>query len=335
MKNCSIPQQGTWPIIGLIAAFFMAMLVSVNLSAQPVDPMADATYVGEKTCLACHAIEGKHFAHTTHAKVFRLNPRNDTEKRVCEACHGPGSKHAVPANNKNKAFLIGFTKAWGTPVEQQNGMCMNCHVGAQRLHWPGSAHDSNKLACSDCHNPMARHSANGLLKKPSINETCQTCHQQQRAEFNKRSHMPLPEGKISCADCHNPHGSATKALMKTDSVNDTCYQCHTEKRGPFIWEHAPVRENCITCHSPHGSNHDKLLQAARPYLCEQCHDVAAGGHAGQLFQAGQTASSSRQLGQPAPPAGLATNQRLVGRSCQNCHAQIHGSNHPSGARFQR
>jgi hypothetical protein len=26
---------------------------------------------------------------------------------------------------------------------------------------------------------------------------------------------------------------------------------------------------------------------------------------------------------------------VIGRSCQNCHSQIHGSNHPSGARFQR
>ena len=316
-----------------IVVLLVAMLVCTASIAEPADPRADATYVGEKICLACHVIEGKHFGHTLHAKAFRLNPRNETEKRVCEACHGPGSKHITAPTNKQ--LLIGFTKASGTPIEIQNASCMNCHTGAQRLHWPGSAHDSNKLACSDCHNPMARFSANGLLKKPSINETCETCHRQQRAEFNKRSHMPLPEGKISCVDCHNPHGSATKMLMKTDTINDTCYQCHAEKRGPFIWEHTPVRENCVTCHHPHGSNHDKLLQAARPFLCEQCHDVAAGGHAGQLFQAGQTALSNRQLGTAPPPAGLATSQRLVGRACQNCHAQIHGSNHPSGARFQR
>ena len=26
---------------------------------------------------------------------------------------------------------------------------------------------------------------------------------------------------------------------------------------------------------------------------------------------------------------------ILQRSCQNCHSQVHGSNHPSGARFQR
>ena len=33
--------------------------------------------------------------------------------------------------------------------------------------------------------------------------------------------------------------------------------------------------------------------------------------------------------------GAAPSTRVFGRSCQNCHSQIHGSNHPAGARFQR
>ena len=28
-------------------------------------------------------------ADSLHAKMFRLNPRNAREERVCEACHGP------------------------------------------------------------------------------------------------------------------------------------------------------------------------------------------------------------------------------------------------------
>jgi len=122
------------------------------------------------------------------------------------------------------------------------------------MYWEGSIHQINKMSCSDCHNPMARFSATGLLKKASISDTCQTCHQQQRAEFRKKSHMPLPEGKMSCEDCHNPHGTSSKRLLKADTVNDLCYTCHAEKRGPLLWEHAPVRENCLNCHTPHGSN---------------------------------------------------------------------------------
>jgi DmsE family decaheme c-type cytochrome len=308
----------------ILTAALLAVLLAAGRSAWSIPP--EATYVGEKVCTNCHDTEAKHFGHTLHAKVFRQNPKDDVERQVCEACHGPGSLHVPRENHKNRDYLIGFTKEWGTPVETQNGVCLSCHKGGQRLHWPGSTHDTNKLACSDCHNPMARFSARGLLKKPSISETCQTCHAQQRSEFAKRSHMPLPEGKMSCEDCHNPHGTPTRPLLKADSVNEVCYACHAEKRGPMLWEHAPVRENCINCHQPHGSNHDKLLVAARPYLCQQCHSPPV-GHPGQFFRGDQTAAAAL--------LGGTQSQRVIGRSCQNCHSQIHGSNHPSGARFQR
>lgn len=285
----------------------------------------EATYVGEAKCLSCHNTENDHFRDTQHARAFRGNPKNEREKRVCEACHGPGSRHV--AKSGDKTALIGFTKEWGTPIEVQNGQCLGCHGGGQRQHWPGSTHDTNKVACSDCHAPMERHSTRGLLRKASITETCLTCHQQQRAEFQRRSHMPVLEGKMSCVDCHNPHGSVTRPLLKNDSVNETCAACHAEKRGPFLWEHAPVRENCANCHHPHGSNNERLLVGARPFLCQQCHSPPV-GHPGQFFRANQTAGAALQ------PGG-AQSSRVIGRSCQNCHVAVHGSNHPSGARLQR
>jgi DmsE family decaheme c-type cytochrome len=308
--------------LGLLAVLALGLFVP---QAAPAIP-PEATYVGEKTCIRCHDTEAKHFGATQHAKAFRENPRNPVEGRVCEACHGPGSLHAQKENHKKREYLIGFTREWGTPIEEQNAVCMGCHKGGERLHWDGSAHENNKLACSDCHNAMARFSSTGLLRGASISETCETCHAKERADFHKRSHMPVPEGKMSCTDCHSPHGSTTRALLRGDTVNDTCYACHAEKRGPFLWEHAPVRENCLNCHQSHGSNHESMLVAARPYLCQQCHSSPA-AHAGQSFRGDQNAQS--QL------SGGTSNPRMIGRSCQNCHSQIHGSNSPSGARLQR
>jgi DmsE family decaheme c-type cytochrome len=326
--------------LGLCTAAAAAMLFSLlsgGAALAQSDPMASARIVGEKVCGDCHDTEKSLFGHTQHAKIFRENPRNATEKAVCEACHGPGSLHAVDTKDTNK--IIGFSKEWGTSIDKQNGQCLTCHSGGQRMHWPGSIHATNKLGCSDCHNPMARFSANGLMKKAGITETCQTCHQQQRAEFRKKSHMPVPEGKMTCEDCHNPHGSATRPLLKADNVNDLCYSCHAEKRGPFLWEHAPVRENCMSCHVPHGSNQDKLLSQTRPYLCQSCHSGSgAMGHG--LF--GQGVSPALQAGTPTATGTFAPNGTLVaasvramGRSCQLCHSQIHGSNSPNGQRFQR
>lgn len=289
--------------------------------------MEDATYVGEKVCIQCHQVENKHFGHTAHAKAFRQNPRSTQERHVCEACHGPGSKHVPEEANKRREFIIGYTREWRTPIETQNAQCLGCHKGGQRLHWSGSTHATNQLSCSDCHNPMARLSATGLLKREGITQTCETCHQQQRLEFTKRSHMPVHEGKMSCEDCHNPHGSPTRPMLKADTVNDLCYQCHAEKRGPFIWEHAPAKESCLTCHLPHGSNQDKLLVLTRPFLCQQCHQ---GGHQAQFLSAADLTPNAVNGG-----GQYGGNNRILGRSCQNCHSQIHGSNHPAGARFQR
>jgi DmsE family decaheme c-type cytochrome len=303
---------------------------SIDLTNQ------DSLYVGEKVCMECHEHAAEHAGMGGHAKAFRSNPRTPRQAEVCETCHGPGSKHID--DTQNNALIIGFTKVWGTPVAKQNAQCLTCHQGGQRLNWVRSTHDANGVACSDCHNPMLKFSPTGALQRTSIAETCYNCHPQQRSEFLKRSHMPVPEGKMSCEDCHNPHGSPTKPLLKADTVNEACYTCHAEKRGPFIWEHSPVRENCANCHLPHGSNNDKLLVTPRPFLCQQCHSQT-GGHAASLYSnmnTAQSAATAQAFGANTQNGLLSfQSARVIGRSCQNCHSQVHGSNHPAGARFQR
>jgi len=286
-------------------------------ATNPLHP--DARPVGQQVCIACHSLEAGNFAHTLHALGMNAAYLDDPKTATCEACHGPGSKHSEKPSERGA--IIAFTKDGGTPVATQTSACLGCHSGGPRDHWLGSVHQRNNLSCSDCHNPMAKFSAEGLLARQSISDTCATCHQNIRQQFSRRSHMPLPEGVISCADCHNPHGTINPRLMKTDTVNETCYQCHAEKRGPMLFEHAPVRDNCLNCHLPHGSNQHALLVSPIPYLCQQCHSHVR--HPNDLLT---TSSLAR---------GAASDERLMARGCITCHAQVHGSNHPSGPRLHR
>ena len=306
-------------ILSILPGIYLLFTANVLIAGELEDIYSGKQFLGTEVCSTCHRDISLHWAHTLHAKIFSQNPRDELEARGCEACHGPGSQHI--SNPTELTGIIRFSHKSGISVKIQNASCQQCHRGGNQMHWTSSVHENNNLACSDCHNPMANFSSTALLAGNSINETCFNCHQEQRAQFRRRSHMPLFEGKITCVDCHNPHGSITKALLKTDTVNQTCYQCHAEKRGPFLFEHAPVQDNCLHCHNPHGSNHEKLLVTARPMLCQQCHTHT--DHMNDLFTRGQLATGSR------PDA------RVMGRSCQNCHAQVHGSNHPSGAKLHR
>ncbi len=112
----------------------------------------------------------------------------------------------------------------------------------------------------------------------------------------------------------------TDASLIKNTLNDTCYTCHAEKRGPYLWEHAPVAEDCSLCHSSHGSVNEALLKTRSPQLCQQCHSQA--GHPSVGYQ-GTGASMGN------------TSGFVAGKSCLNCHNQVHGSNHPSGNLLQR
>ena len=318
------PPRRTHPSV-FPAAVFFAAFAAIAAAICSIPALADESgsgpsgFAGSARCESCHVQAGGNFAHTIHRGVTLKLDGTDEQVEGCETCHGPGAAHST--DPLDPAGIIRFSAQSAQPVPEQNARCLACHDGGARIHWTNSVHERHDIACSDCHNPMARLSRRGLQANVNINETCFACHRQQRSEFNRRSHMPLPEGKISCIDCHAPHGGVTEPLLRTVRLNDTCFECHAEKRGPFVWEHAPVREDCTNCHLPHGSNHDMLLNAPRPMLCQQCHS--------QLGHPNDLQTRANLAGRLRPDA------RLIGRSCSNCHVNIHGSNHPSGLKFVR
>jgi DmsE family decaheme c-type cytochrome len=206
--------------------------------------------------------------------------------------------------------------------DEVNKTCLACHNRGAHAGWEGSTHERRNLSCITCHSVHSPKSETRQLIKATEAQTCVACHRLQVAKTERAvAHMPVREGKMQCSSCHNPHGSVTnvKALKVGSSVNEACYSCHAEMRGPVLWEHAPVRESCVTCHDPHGSSNDRMLAVRMPMLCQRCH--IATKHPSSIYDNNAITVNK--------------SNRMFGRSCMNCHQNIHGSNHPSGQFFMR
>jgi DmsE family decaheme c-type cytochrome len=296
-------------IPSLLAAVLAAGLAVAVVAARGEAPAA--TPVNPDDCRTCHEAPVDGLRHTAHAGV----------PLRCESCHQGAAAHMQGQIDGKNTPGPSLRKL---KAREATATCLACHDQGRQAHFTGGLHDRRGVSCLSCHSVHAFKSERAQLRAPRDADTCFTCHQAIRAKSLRTSHHPVREGRLDCAVCHDPHDSTHPKMLTAEYVNDKCYECHTEKRGPFLWEHAPVRENCLNCHDPHGSNHDKLLVSKQPYLCQRCHLNTR--HPGTLYDSRNTAAG--------PSLGAISN-RAVEHGCKNCHQNVHGSNSPSGVYLGR
>jgi predicted CXXCH cytochrome family protein len=227
--------------------------------------------------------------------------------------------------------------------------CDTCHddiyknfVTADHARLMAQGNNALNAGCESCHGPCSVHSDSGGDTLPPYSFTagrerhnsygarlteitprsqetvCYQCHADVRAQFELPIHHPVPEGRMTCTDCHDPHqgsifrGGGTALLAQ----NEMCLRCHPSERGPFVFEHQALREGCTTCHNPHGSINAKLLVDRDSNLCLRCH-----------FE--QNTGSAILIG------GSDHTLRLQQGSCwtAGCHEAVHGSRINPSLRF--
>ncbi len=268
-------------------------------------------YVGSEACAVCHEDLAGAFKKTRH-QALELEKKRGWAGQSCEACHGPGAKHAESADI---AEILNPGKQ--KPIVQ-NRDCLKCHVNqTARVGRIVSGHAREEVACSQCHSVHPKPGEVLFERRAErINRLCYGCHQTVQASFQKPHTHPVNQHAMSCTDCHNPHNPTGVAAQRVAFGNEpNCFSCHANLRGPFVFEHAPVRlEGCQSCHEPHGSINPKMLTRHDVKVqCLECHaDLGAA-----------SARSTGVLGGVPPAFHDLRSPRF--QTCTTCHRKIHGS----------
>jgi len=256
---------------------------------------------------------------------------------ICFRCHANMAPQTHVAASHQICGAIGFDCATchdphgKIRPETRSDLCLKCHDNnSPTMAWHSSTHAQHGVACADCHNP---HPNMNVPRTINIQHTdirregrspmavddpnvCYKCHADVYAQNAMPSHHPIKEGKMTCSDCHDPHGQ-TEDNLKEPTVNMVCYRCHAEKQGPFAYEHPPVTEDCGICHNPHGTVANNLLRQPATFLCLRCH---TGHRKGPDFH---DALHMQDVGTDP------TQQPAYYTDCTQCHQHIHGSDLPS------
>jgi len=193
-----------------------------------------------------------------------------SQNQMCLQCHA-GDQHIDWQGSAHEAANISCADCHTIhtghdPVLDkvtQPDTCFKCHMKERADFYKPSTHPVRfgQLGCTDCHSPHGS-ATSTLLVRPTVNETCYTCHADKRGPF-LWEHAPASE---DCTLCHLPHGSVHPALLKKRPPL-LCQQCHSQDDHQSVAYTAAnlpggspsaylLAGACTNCHiSIHGSNH--------------------------------------------------------------------------------
>src|SRR6266516_4479659 len=188
-------------VAGLVVAGLAAKSKPKSLEKQHKDfskyvEIPGAAQVGADQCAQCHAEVTKTFGRSQHSL-------RDVQ---CEQCHGAGSLHLVAGGytKESQDKIVSFKDR--TP-EQANGACLSCHAKSDHVrNWFSGADAGQDIKCVDCHTIHGEKVA--MESRHEQNARCLQCHRKQEAESTLPYHHPVREDKMSCIDCHDPHGGS-------------------------------------------------------------------------------------------------------------------------------
>jgi DmsE family decaheme c-type cytochrome len=243
-------------------------------------------------CQTCHGPSAAHIEDEDVRPTIRFGPDFPAgpQNEVCLGCHQGGERinwqGSVHATSEVACASCHSIHVMEDPVTVKNrrpdtpvmrggqiAVCFQCHAEKRAEIHKTSSHPlrDGVMNCSDCHNPHGSMGPTSLVK-PTLNETCYTCHAEKRGPF-LWEHAPASE---DCANCHTPHGSNHPTLL-TARVPQLCQSCHVADfhtvtaygapnptGRPAFGDRFVGAKGCLNCHvEVHGSNHPSGVRFKR------------------------------------------------------------------------
>lgn len=213
--SCHVGLQGEWVATGHARAY-------EGLVGNVAEPQA--------FCYGCHTLSerGNAVGLTGNPGGWNVVQHAAYHNVQCESCHGPGLAHVrVPDNTANQPLArVG--------VRDSAASCAACHSGAHQPfveQWAASGHaDSANMA------------------GPGANPNCMGCHEGRAvirrftgksSNYVERDYPVADNMTITCAVCHDPHGSPYSASLRQpidnpDITVNLCMQCHNRNAQPGV-----------------------------------------------------------------------------------------------------
>jgi hypothetical protein len=128
-------------------------------------------------------------------------------------------KHAPPAKRKPLLLLDDEPEPPkpGVKPPADNSRCHVCHVNYEKEEM-AVVHARAGIGCAKCHGASDAHIAdeswasggNGtpptvIYPLDKVNKSCQTCHETDRNDPNRKCPFPATGAKKICTDCHGKH----------------------------------------------------------------------------------------------------------------------------------
>ena len=333
------------------ALAMVAVLVSpAPSSAATADPLAavfaaQGAYMGSDTCVACHGKKTNvPFEKTPMGHRFSKAPQGELEKKNCEACHGPGEKHADKP--KEKGLIFNFGADTGHSPAVQNAACIQCHAQDTKRHWEAPANFASTNRCTECHISMKP----TALVKASVQPTpelvaemtkhfagqyagdalCVRCHEASTTKYQHTKHARLVSAELGKTDlarkgCEACHGPGKAHAMSGGGKGVGGMITFKEKGRAAIQRN---NDACLACHQNDKRDYwDGSAHATRNVACTQCHTLME-----RKSQTGMLAARTQMdlCGKchQAPRAQMFRNAHMPVREgkmeCSSCH-NPHGS----------